>query len=176
MGGVGGLLSIRDESGVYVPVYDGNGNVIALIDNGSGQQVASWTYGPFGESLGSTGRTDLCLMGFATHYTDEESGLVYFGHRYYAPETGRWLSHEPLGEMESWNLYAYCHNDPVNHVDVLGLAGVIVDSAESEESIYGIKTLRKLDEYLAVSSTFAGGGSVFRAALSDLARSRSNTK
>ena len=121
MGGVGGLLSIRDESGVYVPVYDGNGNVIALIDNGSGQQVASWTYGPFGESLGSTGRADLCPMGFATHYTDEESGLVYFGHRYYAPETGRWLSHEPLGEMESWNLYAYCHNDPVNKIDILGL-------------------------------------------------------
>jgi hypothetical protein len=31
------------------------------------------------------------------------------------------LSREPLGESESVNLYSYCGNDPVNHVDVLGL-------------------------------------------------------
>jgi hypothetical protein len=30
------------------------------------------------------------------------------------------LSREPLGEGESLNLYAYCHNDPINRVDVLG--------------------------------------------------------
>ena len=46
---------------------------------------------------------------------------MYFGYRYYSPETGRWLSREPLGEFESWNLYAYCHNDPINKVDRLGL-------------------------------------------------------
>jgi hypothetical protein len=32
-----------------------------------------------------------------------------------------------LGESESLNLYSYCHNDPVNRVDVLGLAEVPVD-------------------------------------------------
>lgn len=33
----------------------------------------------------------------------------------------QWLFREPLGESESINLYSYCHNDPINRVDVLGL-------------------------------------------------------
>jgi Tuberculosis necrotizing toxin len=36
--------------------------------------------------------------------------------------TGQFLSREPLGENESLNLYSYCHNDPINYVDDLGLA------------------------------------------------------
>jgi RHS repeat-associated protein len=59
---------------------------------------------------------------WATKSLDKETGLVYFGLRYYDPATGQWLSREPLGEGESLNLYAYCHNDPINRVDVLGAA------------------------------------------------------
>lgn len=131
-GGVGGLLAIHQDGATYCPIYDSNGNVIALVDAADGSQVARWRRGPFGEMIAVSGDRSLCHFGFATHYTDAETGLVYFGHRYYSPETGRWLSREPLGEMESFNLYAYCHNDPVNKVDVLGLAEKDVD--ESEEN------------------------------------------
>jgi RHS repeat-associated protein len=58
---------------------------------------------------------------YATKYYDSETGLYYFGQRYLDPVTGQWLNREPLGESESVNLYAYCHNDPINRVDVLGL-------------------------------------------------------
>ena len=43
-----------------------------------------------------------------------------------------WLSREPLGESESVNLYAYCHNDPVNNVDVLGLAPAGLNPEQSK--------------------------------------------
>jgi len=59
------------------------------------------------------------------------SGARYFGFRYYDPNTGQWLSREPLGESESLNLYAYCHNDPINKVDVLGLAEIPVNQADA---------------------------------------------
>jgi RHS repeat-associated protein len=65
---------------------------------------------------------------YATKYFDKETGLYYYGGRYYDPVTGQWLSREPLGEDESLNLNVYCHNDPVNKVDVLGLAEVAVNS------------------------------------------------
>jgi RHS repeat-associated protein len=81
---------------------------------------------------------------YATKYYDTETGLYYFGHRYYDPVTGQWLNREPLGEDESLNLTSYCHNDPVNAVDVLGLA-------EHRFTIYDRAT------YLAMFGADAGG-------------------
>ena len=126
LGGAGGLLVMRETRGQtttdYYPLYDGCGHVVALSD-GNGNLVASYAYGPFGELISASGSmaatNPWC---WATKYYDSETGLYYFGHRYYDPATGQWLNREPLGEDESLNLYAYCHNDPVNKVDVLGLA------------------------------------------------------
>jgi len=150
MGGAGGLLAIHIDGETYVPVYDGNANIIALIDNANGREVASWTYGPFGEPLASSGNTSLCPMGFATSYRDAESGHYYFGYRYYNPESGRWLSREPLGEMESWNLYAYCHNDPINKIDVLGLASRSVIRADEENIVLKKRADGGFDVYIPI--------------------------
>ena len=49
-----------------------------------------------------------------------------FAYREYAPDTGRWLSQDPIFERGGYNLYAYCGNDPVNGCDPLGLKEVTV--------------------------------------------------
>ena len=36
---------------------------------------------------------------FSTQYTDDETDLVCYLHRYYNPSTGRWLSRDPIGEV-----------------------------------------------------------------------------
>ena len=131
MGGVGGLLAVHQDGESYVPSYDGNGNIIALCDASTGAEKAYWSRGPFGEQIEASGDTKLCPFGFATHYRDSETGLIYFGYRYYSPLTGRWISREPLGEFESFNLYAYCHNDPVNKVDRLGLDAVVLERSSA---------------------------------------------
>ena len=128
-GGAGGLLLIRETRGQsatvdYYPLYDGSGHVVGLTDS-AGTLVAQYTYGPFGELISATGpMADANPIRYATKYFDKETGLYYFGRRYYDPATGQWLNREPLGEDESLNLYAYCGNDPINRVDVLGLAEV----------------------------------------------------
>jgi RHS repeat-associated protein len=33
---------------------------------------------------------------WSTKFRDEESGLVYYGYRYYSPATGRWASRDPF--------------------------------------------------------------------------------
>jgi RHS repeat-associated protein len=130
-GGAGGLLLIRDHRGQsdtdYYPCYDTSGHVIALTDS-AGEVTATYDYGPFGELLSAKGpMANANPFRYATKYYDAETGLYYFGHRYYDPATAQWMNREPLGESESLNLYSYCHNDPVNRVDRLGLASVVVD-------------------------------------------------
>jgi RHS repeat-associated protein len=48
--------------------------------------------------------------------------VFYYGFRYYDPETGRWLSRDPIAENGGLNLYAYVGNNPINYWDRLGLA------------------------------------------------------
>ena len=51
---------------------------------------------------------------------DYDTALYYFRARWYEPETGRWLSPDPIGISGGLNLYAFCGNDPVNFVDPEG--------------------------------------------------------
>ena len=43
----------------------------------------------------------------------------------YNPELGVFMSHDPLGYIDSMNMYAYCTNNPVNYVDPWGEWAII---------------------------------------------------
>ncbi|MFH0783505.1 MAG: RHS repeat-associated core domain-containing protein [Pseudomonadota bacterium] len=49
------------------------------------------------------------------------SRIVISWHRFYDPETGRYISADPIGLDGGMNLYAYVGNDPVNKIDPEGL-------------------------------------------------------
>jgi RHS repeat-associated protein len=51
-----------------------------------------------------------------------QSGLYLTKYRFYDPQTGRWLSRDPIGEEGGFNLYGYVVGDPVNWIDPEGLA------------------------------------------------------
>ena len=63
-----------------------------------------------------------CPIRFQGQWFDEESGLHYNFHRYYDPETGKYLSSDPIGLDGGTRSYGYVHN-PVSWVDPFGLAG-----------------------------------------------------
>jgi len=48
---------------------------------------------------------------------DTESGLYYYGARYYAPWLSRWLSCDPIGIADHPNLYLYARDNPVSLTD-----------------------------------------------------------
>jgi RHS repeat-associated protein len=125
-GGVGGLLLSATPSAVHAAAYDGNGNVLALYDAVSGAIAAEYEYGPFGEVLKSDGTAvEANPFGFSTKYRDTETGLNYYGLRYYNPSTGRWLGRDPMEEEGGLNLYGMLNNNPLNDYDAFGLSGVL---------------------------------------------------
>ncbi len=61
--------------------------------------TVSAIYDPFGDTLRSTGpRASANPWRFSTKYTDQESGWLYYGYRYYSPCLGRFISRDPLGD------------------------------------------------------------------------------
>ena len=53
---------------------------------------------------------------------DEETGLYYYGARYYDPRTSIWISTDPLQEKyPSVSSYAYCYLSPVRYFDPTGM-------------------------------------------------------
>ena len=54
---------------------------------------------------------------------DEETGLSYYGARYYNPRVSPWISVDPLAEeMPSWSPYNYVFNNPLKYTDPTGVA------------------------------------------------------
>ena len=92
--------------------------------------VAEYGYDPYGkpiiESITQSGNNAIRQFSFPlrfqSKYYDSETGLYYFGYRYYDPASCKWLCRDPLQEQGGINLTAYCNGDPVNKFDPLGLA------------------------------------------------------
>ncbi|MGC7560725.1 RHS repeat-associated core domain-containing protein [Pasteurella sp. PK-2025] len=59
---------------------------------------------------------------FAGQYSDQESGLAYNRFRYYDPESGNYISSDPIGLAGGEQPYRYVHN-VLDFLDPLGLAG-----------------------------------------------------
>ncbi len=57
--------------------------------------------------------------------TPEELALVYYNYRHYNPADGRWISRDPLEEVNGYNLYLFVGNSPTRTVDYRGTFGLI---------------------------------------------------
>ena len=120
-GGVGGLLYLTADGAVYVPFYDNNGNIMRYLD-ANGNTVAQYTYDAFGNLIAKSGPlAGFFRHRFSTKHFDPETGLYYYGYRFYNPILMRWLNRDPLEEEGGVNLYAACKNNLVISSDVIGL-------------------------------------------------------
>jgi RHS repeat-associated protein len=124
-----GLLSRESASGAYQTYhYDLRGSTLRLADV-RGVVTDSYTYGPFGELLTSSGTTQ---QPFKYNGRDgvmtEPNGLYYMRARYYSPEAKRFVSRDSLlgnlTESMSLNRFAYVNGNPVRFVDPSGLSSM----------------------------------------------------
>lgn len=97
--------------------YDGLGSVTNLTSS-KGHNVAGYEYDAYGNILKQTGLAKVNPYRFSTKEFSPQSGLVYFGARYYDPKLGRWITKDLIPAL---NLYVYCKNNPINLIDPFGL-------------------------------------------------------
>jgi RHS repeat-associated protein len=109
---------------------DAVGSVRAVTD-ATGQVVRRHDYFPFGEEYLATGSLD--RLRFTGKARDVETGLDYFGARYYASTLGRFTTVDPVLDIEQalvdpqrWNRYTYALNNPLRNVDPDGKDPVTV--------------------------------------------------
>ena len=117
-------------------VADQLGTPRMIVDKtGAAAAVSRHDYLPFGEELGLVGgRTptqgyasgDTVRQMFTSKERDGETGLDYFGARYFASNQGRFTSPDKIlvdqwkGQPQSWNLYSYVRNTPLKLSDPTG--------------------------------------------------------
>ncbi|MEA1875828.1 MAG: RHS repeat-associated core domain-containing protein [Bacteroidota bacterium] len=90
----------------------------------NGAVVWSATYTSFGNAEVDPSSTITNNLRFPGQYEDQETALHYNGHRYYDPNTGRYLRLDPIGLEGGINLFTYTTNNPINAIDPLGLLDI----------------------------------------------------
>lgn len=121
-GGIGGLLARTDAKGSVFYHSDACGDITALIDRYQTLD-ARYLYDPFGNLLNASGPlAGANTYRFSSKELDPNSGLYYFGERFYDPNLQRFINRDPSGENGGINLYAFTGNNPVNSVDPDGLS------------------------------------------------------
>lgn len=94
----------------------------SLVTDASGNITHHIEYVPYGEVFieekNSTWRTP---YKFNAKELDEETGLYYYGARYYDPKTSVWISVDPYTEIyPGMSGYNYCADNPVLYIDPNG--------------------------------------------------------
>jgi RHS repeat-associated protein len=101
----------------FAIVTDLVGAPTELLSSDDGAVVGQARRSLWGRTVWTGASTPLLFPG---QYVDDESGLAYNLHRYYDPDTARYLSQDPLGLAPAPNPAAYVHN-PLTWADPLGL-------------------------------------------------------
>ena len=114
---------------------------VRVVTDAQGNVKSRHDYLPFGEEIGAGigtrtvamkyGEADGIRQRFTSKERDAESGLDYFGARYYSSTQGRFTGVDPLDASavltipQSWNRYAYVLNNPLNSIDPDGMGWVL---------------------------------------------------
>lgn len=100
-----------DHIGTPNRVYDAMGEMVWLSELDS-----------YGRQRTMKGEAGTCPFRYQGQYEDRETGLCYNRFRYFDPETGRYVSQDPIRlSSGEFGLYAYTSN-PNEWVDIFGLA------------------------------------------------------
>jgi RHS repeat-associated protein len=165
----------------------------------SRQSSKSYDYDAWGKVTEESGSLENEYT-FTSRRDEKDLGLMYYRHRYYDPETGRFISQDPFSggpddarvsyrnnwfenvhgkitlyttfrQPHTFNRYVYCSNNPINFTDPMGLYGEEVHYRLTKSLAINAGFSRKEAEKIAHANLFVDKSSNSGAFVSESVRS-----
>jgi len=150
----------------YHPDHIGN---TSYVTDGSGEVYEHLEYFAFGETfVEEHSNTDVIPYLFNGKELDEETGLYYYGARYYDPRTSIWQSVDKASEkMPAWSPYNFSYNSPIRYSDPDGNCPLcaLVGAGIGAVVGGGIEAASQLYHSGHITSWKAVGGSALQGAI-----------
>ena len=158
--GADGIAFRKTEDGsVYTYNTNYRGDVISIMDDGQ-NAVLERIYDAYGMIIDrNENRAFTDNFGYRGQYHDAESGYIYLRNRYLDPETGRFISEDPIRDGLNW--FVYCEGNPIKSVDLWGLEPgdfflTEEDAAKDFANIYNPVSIKNDVEYATFIYSFTG--------------------
>jgi len=118
----------QDPGGTKVRYYHGDhlgsANVITDSDGYRKELIEYMPFGQFARREMYGQSQEVAWFYFTGKPYDDETGLYYYGARYYDPSLGRFITPDRMvvhpNDPQDLNRYAYCRNNPTNLIDPTG--------------------------------------------------------
>lgn len=121
-------ITPNGQNGEYVEFNHPDRLGTKVITNQAGGTSYEQATLPFGKALNAESTVTTYSKRFTSSERSARTGLDYAQNRTYDAKQGRFTQVDPIGmgdssfaSPQSFNLYTYCQNDPVNNVDPSGL-------------------------------------------------------
>ncbi|HBP25376.1 MAG TPA: hypothetical protein DD618_00260 [Acholeplasmatales bacterium] len=168
----GAPLSLNLNGTEYFYVSNLQGDIIEIVDI-NGNRLVTYQYDAWGNLKNHSDYSGVNLASknpyrYRSYRYDNETGYYYLQSRYYDPSIGRFISADNVGylgageNLTSYNLYAYCNNNPVMYSDPTGnfpilliLCGILLGGLIS--GVSSVITAPEGKRLAAFAGGFSGG-------------------
>jgi RHS repeat-associated protein len=116
--GMDEVVLISEQGTNYWIQQDGLGSTVGVTDD-EANLLFNCSYDAYGNVR--SGGIGTCSRGFAGMLWDSDAKLYYARARWYSTIEGRFIQPDPARFEGGANLYSYVANNPVNHIDPVGL-------------------------------------------------------
>jgi RHS repeat-associated protein len=123
---VADVKTVTDPDIIWRYQHDDPLHATSAETNEDGHVISRDEHHPYGTSaiscLNAVGEVSQKRYRYNRAERDEETGLACHGRRFYIAWLGRWLSTDPAGFVDGFNLFIFGSANPVRHHDPTGLA------------------------------------------------------
>lgn len=154
------LIGIKYNNNIFYYVKNLQNDIIGILDS-TYNLIVNYKYDSWGNILSITDSygndiIDSNHIGiinpfrYRSYYYDAETNLYYLNSRYYSPVLKRFLNTDRLlganRDMMSYNLYAYCSNNPIINIDIIGSLSLNIASGMMKFALSVIKAKENFEK------------------------------